>query len=114
VYANSAKTRLLGVSEDTLRGHGAVSAEAAEALARGVRDRFGSSLGLAVTGIAGPGGATAEKPIGLVYIGVADGMRSAIDRRLLPGDREAIRERAAFFALATLRRFLHEQTAEAQ
>lgn len=71
-YANEAKTRLLGVPEDMLRAHGAVSPEVARAMAQGVRERSGADFGLGVTGIAGPGGGTAQKPVGLVYIALSD------------------------------------------
>jgi PncC family amidohydrolase len=86
--------------------HGAVSAEAAEALARGVRLATSSSIGLSVTGIAGPGGGSADKPVGLVYFGLAGPHGNSHQRRIIPGDRESIRERAATYALAYLRRFL--------
>ena len=71
-YANEAKTRLLGVPEDMLRAHGAVSPEVAKAMALGVRERSGADFGLGVTGIAGPGGGTKQKPVGLVYIALSD------------------------------------------
>jgi nicotinamide-nucleotide amidase len=105
-YSNEAKTELCGVPRELLDQHGAVSAEVAETLARGVMRRFSSSIGLAVTGIAGPGGGTADKPVGLVYVGISDSGQAVHFRRVLPGDREAVRERAVFFALAALRRFL--------
>ncbi len=96
-YANSAKHQLLGVPNDLLETVGAVSPEVAEAMASGVRDRFGSTLGLSVTGIAGPGGGTAEKPVGLVYLGLAT-PSGVQHRRLLLGPdqpREVIRSRSA-------------------
>ncbi len=105
-YSNDAKTNLCGVPEEMLRRHGAVSAEVAEALARGARESLKSSIGLSVTGIAGPGGGSAEKPVGLVFVGFADEARSMHWRRTLPGDRETVRERATYFALAQLRRCL--------
>ncbi len=70
-YANEAKVNLLGVPENLIATHGAVSAEVAEAMATGVRDRFKADLGLSVTGVAGPSGGTPEKPVGLVYLGLA-------------------------------------------
>jgi len=105
-YANEAKVDLCGVPGAVLETHGAVSAETAEALAAGVRARFASTIGVSVTGIAGPDGGSEEKPVGLVYVGLADGTRTRHARRILPGDRELVRERAAFMALAALRRFL--------
>jgi nicotinamide-nucleotide amidase len=71
-----------------------------------VRQSFGGSIGMSVTGIAGPGGGSAEKPVGLVYVGLADEKRTEHARRIIPGDRETVRERAAYFALSELRRFL--------
>ncbi len=70
-YSNQVKVDILGVPSELIEAHGAVSAEVAEAMARGVRDRFHASLGLAVTGVAGPGGGSVEKPVGLVYLGLA-------------------------------------------
>lgn len=105
-YSNDAKKELCRVPQEILEKHGAVSAEVAEALARGVRDALHSSIGLGITGIAGPGGESAEKPVGLVYVGLCNGERVESARRILPGDREAIRQRAAVHALSLLRRFL--------
>jgi len=110
-YSNKAKTDLCRVPEETLERHGAVSGETAEALARGVRQVLGSAIGLSVTGIAGPDGGSAEKPLGLVFVGLSDDNRDLHIRRVLPGDRDAVRERAAFFALACLRRFLMPESA---
>jgi len=107
-YSNEQKRRFCGVGPDTLQAHGAVSAETAEALARGVRERFGTSLGISITGIAGPAGGSREKPVGLVYVGLADTLRTLHFRRILPGDRDMIRERAAVFALSSLRSFVLE------
>ncbi len=97
---------LCGVAPELLERHGAVSAEVAEALARGVRRALHSDIGLSITGIAGPGGGTPEKPVGLVYIGLSDGEQSISRHRVMPGDRESIRERSTYLALAWLRRFL--------
>jgi PncC family amidohydrolase len=105
-YSNQVKTKLCGVPDDLLKRYGAVSSEVAEALARGVREMLRSSLGLSVTGIAGPGGGSAEKPVGLVYLGFADHAGSTHVRRVIPGDRSMVRERAAYQALAFLRRQL--------
>jgi nicotinamide-nucleotide amidase len=105
-YANQVKTAELGVPEALLAEHGAVSAEVAEAMAEGARRRLGAAVAVAVTGIAGPGGGTEEKPVGLVHIHVSgpDGSRArTLD---VPGDREQIRARAAVTALHLLRQFL--------
>jgi len=105
-YSNEAKIKLCGVPAELLEKHGAVSAEVAEALARGVRESLHSSLGLSITGIAGPGGGTPEKPVGLVYTAISDGKRTESRHRVMPGDRESIRERSTYLALSWLRRFL--------
>jgi nicotinamide-nucleotide amidase len=105
-YADDVKRRDLDVSADTLRDHGAVSAETAAAMAAGARSRFGADLAVADTGIAGPGGGSAEKPVGLVYLALASGRGDSTDRFILPGDREAIRARATALALHLLRRHL--------
>jgi nicotinamide-nucleotide amidase len=107
VYANAAKIRDLDVPAALLEAHGAVSAPAAEAMARGARVRTGSDYALAVTGIAGPGGATPEKPVGLVYIALAgpDGSVTVV-RNLFFGGREAIKRHSTQRALDLLRRAL--------
>jgi nicotinamide-nucleotide amidase len=105
-YSNQAKTKLCGVAPEQLERHGAVSREVAEALARGARALFASSIGVAVTGIAGPTGGSDDKPVGLVYVALADAQGSAHHRRILPGTRETVRERAVYFALSALRSFL--------
>jgi nicotinamide-nucleotide amidase len=105
-YSNDLKSELCGVPRELLERHGAVSAEVAEALARGVRTAAHSSIGLAVTGIAGPSGGSEQKPVGLVYFGLADEHHCIHVRRIFPGDRATVRELAATFALGCLRRFL--------
>ena len=77
-YSNEAKMRILGVEEDTLIAHGAVSEETAREMALGAARVFGADYSVAVTGIAGPGGATETKPVGLVYIAVSDGSRTVV------------------------------------
>ncbi|MBN2318532.1 MAG: competence/damage-inducible protein A [Acidobacteria bacterium] len=109
-YSDTAKTELCGVPADLIRTHGAVSAEVAEALAIGVRNKLHASIGLSITGIAGPGGGSPEKPVGLVYIGVSDGVDTLNRHRIMPGDRESIRERTTYLALSWLRRFLMKKT----
>jgi nicotinamide-nucleotide amidase len=105
-YADDVKVSALGVPRELIEEHGAVSAEVAAAMARGVRERLGADVGVGVTGIAGPGGGTPERPVGLVYVSVSapDGERT-IDFSY-PSDRAAIRSRAAVAALHLVRRVL--------
>jgi len=105
-YSNEAKRRTLGVPQELIERHGAVSAPVAEAMAEGVRRLTEADFGLAVTGIAGPTGGTAEKPVGLVFIALADDAHVEHKRLLLPGDRHLIRWRASQAALDLLRRRL--------
>jgi nicotinamide-nucleotide amidase len=105
-YANEAKMKTLGVEPILLLEHGAVSAPVAEAMAAGIRKRSGTDFALAVTGIAGPDGGTEEKPVGLVYIALADDTRTEHRKLKLPGDRQLIRWRASQAALDLLRRRL--------
>ena len=105
-YADEVKARELDVPAEMLERHGAVSAEAAAAMAEGARARLGVDVAVAVTGIAGPGGGTPEKPVGLVYLH-AEGPDGSLARRLdLPGDREAIRARTTVAALHLVRTLL--------
>ncbi len=101
-YANEVKVAALGVPAERIAAHGAVSAEVAASMAEGVRARFGADLGVAVTGIAGPGGATPTKPVGLIWIAVADAHGTHVERLMGPGGREANREAAAQAALTLL------------
>ena len=105
-YSNEAKVRLLGVPSDLIAEYGAVSAQVAEAMAEGVRGRAGTDFGVSVTGIAGPGGGTEDKPVGLVYIALSDDAHTEHRKLLLPGDRKLIRWRASQAALDLLRRRL--------
>ncbi len=105
-YSNESKTRTIGVEPVLLLEHGAVSAPVAEAMAEGIRKRAGTDFGLAVTGIAGPGGGTEEKPVGLVYIALASEVQTEHRKLKLPGDRHLIRWRASQAALDLLRRRL--------
>jgi len=105
-YSNEAKTRLLGVPAELIERNGAVSAEVAEAMAEGVKRRAATDFGLAVTGVAGPGGGTPEKPVGLVYVSLADDAHTEHRRLMLPGDRHLVRWRASQAALDLLRRRL--------
>lgn len=106
-YSNRAKTELLGVPMDLLEKHGAVSAEVAAAMAKGIRERARVSVGLSVTGIAGPGGATPTKPVGLVYVGLDGGSGDSITKEFrFHGDRTIIKQRSSQAALDLLRRWL--------
>jgi nicotinamide-nucleotide amidase len=105
-YANDVKTRELGVPAGVLASHGAVSAETAAAMAAGVCERLGTDVGVSDTGVAGPGGGTPEKPVGLVYLhAVSPGGEVAVDFNV-PADRETVRTRAAVAALHLVRRLL--------
>jgi nicotinamide-nucleotide amidase len=103
-YSNEAKIRTLGVPREIIETHGAVSAETAEAMANGMREKARTDYALAVTGIAGPGGGTEEKPVGLVFIAYADETQTKSLRINLPGDRYLIRWRTSQAALDLLRR----------
>jgi nicotinamide-nucleotide amidase len=105
-YSNEAKVRMLGVPYDLIAEYGAVSAPVAEAMAEGVRLRADADFGVSVTGIAGPGGGSDDKPVGLVYIALADDAHTEHRKLLLPGDRQLIRWRASQAALDLLRRRL--------
>lgn len=105
-YHDAIKRDLLQVPAVILRRHGAVSAQAARAMARGAREALGADIGLAVTGIAGPSGGTARKPVGLVFLGFADANRTRSQRHQFFGDRAAIKAQAVQTALDWLRRSL--------
>jgi nicotinamide-nucleotide amidase len=104
-YHNDVKRETLGVRQSDLDAHGAVSEKIALQMASGVRERLGSDIGVSITGVAGPGGGTAEKPVGLVWIGV-DGPDRVARRIHASGDRGEIRQRAAQAALEVVRRIL--------
>jgi len=105
-YANEVKVTELGVPEELIAAHGAVSAEVAEAMAVGVRERLGVEVGISVTGVAGPGGGTPEKPVGLVHFHVSTPDGGEARSFSLPGDRATIRSRATVSALHLARRVL--------
>ena len=107
-YANESKIRDLGVSEALLAEHGAVSEPVAQAMAEGVRSRFGADYGIGVTGIAGPTGGTADKPVGTVCLAVADEAGAVTCRRRFPGDRNWVKEWSCLTVLDLLRRMLGE------
>jgi nicotinamide-nucleotide amidase len=102
-YADAAKASQLGVPAEVLARHGAVSAEVARAMAEGARSALGADWGLSITGVAGPAGGTAEKPVGLVYIGCAGPEGTKVAEHTFRGDRERIRARATVHALHMLR-----------
>lgn len=106
VYSNDLKKDFTEVPPGVIAEHGAVSREAAIAMAEGIRKKCKSSLGLAVTGIAGPTGGTAEKPVGLVYHALADGKKTEVVKRNFPGDRGRVRWWASQQALDMVRRKL--------
>lgn len=108
-YANDVKQAELGVSADVLERHGAVSAEAASAMAHGARARLGADVAVSVTGIAGPDGGSAEKPIGLVFLHAVGPEGESARHMDLPGDREMIRGRATTAALHLVRRLLENR-----
>ena len=106
VYDNSLKSDLAGVPPLLIAEHGAVSGPVAAALAEGIRERCKASMGAGITGIAGPGGGTEQKPVGLVFIAIADDSGTEVVERRFPGDRDRIRLYATQLALDTIRRKL--------
>jgi nicotinamide-nucleotide amidase len=107
VYSDEAKVSLAGVPPELIERHGAVSAEVARALADGARRAFGADVGVGITGIAGPGGGTPEKPVGLVWLSVSEASGACITRSVrLPGSRADVRERATTVAMHLIRRLL--------
>ena len=113
-YSNELKMSLLGVPEELLEAHGAVSAEVAEAMAEGARERLGADVAVSVTGVAGPGGGTEEKPVGLVYLHVASPAGGEGRRMEWPGDRAIVRARATVAALQLLRAHVVAASAHAR
>lgn len=111
-YSDEAKEKNLGVSHETLKKYGAVSAQTAEEMAQGVKRRTKSDYGLATTGIAGPDGGTAEKPVGLVYIACACGEKTSVIKAHFKGDRMEVRKQATEAVLQLLSDCLMEQERE--
>jgi nicotinamide-nucleotide amidase len=105
-YSNEAKQQMLGVSSETLRDHGAVSQQTAEEMARGAIAKSNADIAVAITGVAGPTGGSADKPIGLVHIAAASRAGALTHKELRYGDirRAQVRRKAVFDALAMLRR----------
>ena len=104
-YSNAAKQQMLGVPADTLRDHGAVSQQTAEAMARGALSKAKADIVIAITGIAGPGGGTADKPVGLVHFAAAARSGALTHKELRYGDlgRGRVREKSVLQALAMLK-----------
>jgi PncC family amidohydrolase len=113
-YADAVKVAVLGVPRDLIAAHGAVSDAVAAAMADGARRRLGADLAAAVTGIAGPGGDTPGKPVGLTYIAVADATGTSVRRHAWPGDRAANKRASAGAALALLLERLAETDARSE
>jgi nicotinamide-nucleotide amidase len=112
-YSNRAKQEMLGVPADLIVNYGAVSKEVAASMAKGVRERAGVSVGVSVTGIAGPGGGTATKPVGLVYVGLDGEAGDSITKEFrFHGDRHVIKQRSSQAALDVLRRWLINRESE--
>jgi len=105
-YSNSVKSGVLGVREETLKRHGAVSEATAAEMAAGVRKLCGAAIGLAITGIAGPGGGGDKKPVGLVYMHLSAGDRERGMRQIFTGSREVVKLRSAYYALNLVREYL--------
>jgi PncC family amidohydrolase len=101
-YSNEAKVAFLGVTPEALASHGAVSEPVARQMAEGARAHFKADFGIGVTGIAGPSGGTAEKPVGLVYIAVAGVGGTRVTRNVFPGDRVSVKAQTAGKALEML------------
>ena len=108
-YSNEAKHRLLGVSNETLELYGAVSEQTAKEMAEGVAKASNANVGLSTTGIAGPGGGTPEKPVGLVYVGCSIEGQTIVKKCLFKGDREANRNASVEEALKLLQKCLKNQ-----
>ncbi len=106
VYGDALKRALVGVPAELLERHGAVSEPVAAAMAAGARERFGSDIALAVTGIAGPTGATPTKPVGLVFLAVSDAQTTVVERHVWAGDRSANKRQSAHALLWLLLRRL--------
>lgn len=108
-YSNRAKEELLGVRHETLLTHGAVSEQTAREMARGARRIFGADVALSVTGIAGPGGGSPEKPVGLTYIALSAADAEICERYVWQGDRWANKAQSARATLRLLERYLHQK-----
>lgn len=102
-YSNESKINRLGVSKNTLDLYGAVSEETAKEMAEGVAKSLNTNVAISTTGIAGPGGGTVDKPVGLVYIGIYINGKTKVNKYILEGDREEVRNKATYNAINDLR-----------
>ena len=107
-YSNDVKSRILHVAEETLAAHGAVSPETARAMAEGVRNLMQTDVGVGITGIAGPGGGSPEKPVGLVYIAVSTPGKTSVEKNVFSGVRAEIKRAAVNKALAMVQEMIRE------
>ena len=107
-YSNDVKSRILHVAEETLAAHGAVSPETAREMAEGVRDLMQTDVGVGITGIAGPGGGSPEKPVGLVYIAVSTLGKTSVEKNVFSGVRAEIKRAAVNKALAMVQEMIRE------
>lgn len=107
-YSNEAKQQLISVSAESLENWGAVSEQVAEEMARGVKEVSGADIGIAVTGIAGPGGGSAQKPVGLVYIGMVTENGILVIKNLFSGTRQEIRQATVQKALSLVWEYLQK------
>ncbi|WP_338292934.1 CinA family protein [Planctobacterium marinum] len=108
IYSNQAKSDLVAVKSETLIAHGAVSEQVVQEMAKGAAEMAGAEVSVAVSGVAGPGGGSAEKPVGLVWFGIVVGDRKMNFQKVLPGDRAQIREQTVVTALTVLIELLNE------
>ena len=113
VYSNAAKEQMLGVNAETLQRHGAVSEETARERARGALERSGGTIAVSITGVAGPGGGSAEKPVGLVWFAWATKREVRSESRRFAGDREAVRRQSVVRALEGVLEVLDAATPQA-
>ncbi len=109
-YSNESKVRLLAVNETTLQANGAVSEEAVKEMAEGVRGVVGADIGAACTGVAGPKGGSAAKPVGTIWFAVTDGFKQLTEKKVFEGDRLEIKRQAAERLLALIIKFVGKES----
>jgi nicotinamide-nucleotide amidase len=107
-YSNLAKIELLGVPSNAIKRHGAVSPQVAISMAKGVRKAFHTTFGVSTTGVAGPGGGTRKKPVGLVFIAVSNGEKTLVKKETLQGSRREIKKESARLSLKYLYAFIRK------